>query len=172
MAEMRNVFVGVLAIVLGLIVIMFPLVSVATFSVLIGLGIIFLGLWLLFQGIQVWGKNMAAGIADFILAIFAVGYGIILVGNIKGLEFLVFLALYIVGLFIIISGLTALFSDKGIKGKSIGALGVVFGILFMVAGTYVRNLLVLAAILGLFLIAAGIIEILGLGGEIVPKAVK
>ena len=162
MAEMRNVFVGVLAIVLGLIVIMFPLVSVATFSVLIGLGIIFLGLWLLFQGIQVWGKNMAAGIADFILAIFAVGYGIILVGNIKGLEFLVFLALYIVGLF----------SDKGIKGKSIGALGVVFGILFMVAGTYVRNLLVLAAILGLFLIAAGIIEIFGLGGEIVPKAVK
>lgn len=42
----------------------------------------------------------------------------------------------------------------------------------MVAGTYVRNLLVLAAILGFFLIAAGIIEIFGLGGEIVPKAVK
>lgn len=129
MAEMRNVFVGVLAIVLGLIVIMFPLVSVATFSVLIGLGIIFLGLWLLFQGIQVWGKNMAAGIADFILAIFAVGYGIILVGNIKGLEFLVFLALYIVGLFIIISGLTALFSDKGIK-ENLSVHWVLFSVFY------------------------------------------
>ncbi len=172
MAEGKNVFIGILAIILGLIVIFFPIVSVATFSVLVGIGIIFLGIWLLLQGFKVWGKNLAAGIADIILALFAIGYGLIFLGNIKGLEFLTFLALYVVGFFIIITGLTALFSDKGVKGKSIGVLGVVLGILFMIIGTYLRNILVLAAIIGAFLIIAGIIEIFDLGGEIVPETMK
>jgi membrane protein HdeD len=171
-AEGRNVFIGILAIILGLIVILFPIVSVATFSILVGIGIIFLGIWLLLQGFNIWGKNMVAGIADIILAIFAIGYGLIFLGNIKGLEFLTFLALYVVGIFIIITGLTALFSDKGVKGKSIGALGVVLGILFMVIGTYLKNILVLAAIIGAFLIIAGIMEIFELGGEVIPETLK
>jgi hypothetical protein len=77
----RNVYVGVLAILLGLIVIIFPLISVATLSILSGIGIIFLGIWLLFQGYKNWGKNLAAGVASLILAFFAFAIGIVFLGR-------------------------------------------------------------------------------------------
>lgn len=159
MNDQRNVFLGILAIILGLIVIAFPLISVSTFSVLAGLGIIFLGIWLLIQSYKVWGKNLAAGIADLILAFFAFAFGIVFIGNITALSFITFLALYIVGFFLIITGLTSLFSDSGLKAKGVGVLGVIFGILFMIMGIYLRSPLFLAIILGAFLIIAGIMEI-------------
>ena len=155
----RNVFIGILAILLGLIVIIFPLISVTTFSVLAGIGIIFLGIWLLFQSYKIWGKNLAASIADIILALIAMAFGIVFIGSIEALSFLTFLALYIVGFFLIVTGLTSLFSEPGAKSKGIGVLGVIFGLLFMIMGIYVGNPLFLAIILGAFLIIAGIMEI-------------
>lgn len=166
MTEGRNVFVGILAIILGLIVIVFPLISVVTFSVLAGIGIIAISIWLFVQSFKIWGENLAAGIADILLAFFALAFGIVFIGNIKGFEFLTFLALYIVGFFILITGLTALFSGKGFKGKANAALGIVLGILFIILGTYVGHPLVLAAVIGGFLIIAGIMEIFDLFGEI------
>lgn len=166
MAEGRNVFVGILAIILGLIVIVFPLISVATLSVLAGIGIIAISIWLFVQGFKIWGKNLVAGIADILLAFFALSFGIVFIGNIKGFEFLTFLALYIVGFFILLTGLTALFSDKGMKGRANGVLGIVFGILVIVLGTYAGHPLVLAATIAAFLIIAGIMEIFDLFGEI------
>ncbi len=164
----KNSYIGILAILLGLIVIIFPLVSIATISVLAGLGIIFLGIWLLFKSYKSWGKNMAAGIASLILAFFAIALGIVFIGNIEALSFLTFLAVYIVGFFLIITGLTSLFTDSGIKARGIGALGVIFGLLFMVMGIYLANPLFLAVILGAFLIIAGIMEIFMLPAANVP----
>lgn len=123
MNEGKNTLIGILAIILGLIVIVFPLVSVLTFSVLMGLGIIFLGIWFFSQSFHVWEKNLAAGIADLLLGIIAVLFGIVFLGDVRAFEFLTFLALYIVGLFLIIAGLMALFSGKDLKARGIGILG-------------------------------------------------
>lgn len=155
----RNVFLGVIAILLGLIIIIFPLISVFTLSILFGLGIIFIGIWLLFQSYKNWGKNLAASIASLILVFFALALGIVFIADVAALSFITFLALYIVGFFLILTGLTSLFSEKGVKAKGIGILGVIFGLLFMIIGIYVGNPLFLAIILGLFLIIAGIMEI-------------
>lgn len=159
MTETKNVFVGILAVILGLIVILFPLISVSTFSVIAGVGIIFLGIWILAQGFKT--KSLAAGIADLIIAIFAIMLGIVFIGDIKAFQFFSSLALYIVGLFVALSGLTSL-SDGGTKGKGIGILGIILGVLFIVIGTYAYNPLVLAAVIGAFLIIAGIMEIFDL----------
>ena len=155
----RDVYLGILAIILGFIVITFPLISVFTLSLLVGIGIIFLGIWLLIQAYNVWNKNLAAGIADIILAIFAIFFGIGLTGNITALSFLTFLALYIIGFFLILTGLTALLSNKGIKAQGMGVLGVILGILYLVIALYLKNPLFLAIILGAFLIIAGFMEI-------------
>jgi membrane protein HdeD len=159
MNEGKNTLIGILAIILGLIVIVFPLVSVLTFSVLMGLGIIFLGIWFFSQSFHVWEKNLAAGIADLLLGIIAVLFGIVFLGDVHAFEFLTFLALYIVGLFLIIAGIMALFSGKDLKSRGIGILGIIFGILYFILGIYVANPLFLAIIIGSFLILAGIMEI-------------
>jgi len=166
MNKTKNVFVGILAIILGLIVIFFPLISVFTFSAIAGVGIIFLGIWILAQSFK--SKSLVAGIANLILAIFAIMLGIVFIGDIKAFEFFSSLALYIVGLFVALSGLTSL-SGEGTKGKAIGILGIILGVLFIVMGTYAYNPLVLAAIIGAFLIIAGIMEIFDLFGAINKK---
>ncbi len=155
----RNVFIGILAIILGFILIAFPLISIFTFSVLLGIGIIFLGIWLLIQAYNVWSKNLAAAIADLILAFFAILFGIVFTGNITALSFLTFLALYIVGFFLILTGRTSLLSNKGVKAEGIGVLGVVLGIICLIMSIFLRNPLFLAIILGIFLIIAGFMEI-------------
>lgn len=173
MTESRNVLVGILAVILGLMVIIFPLIGVSTLSDLAGIGIIFLGIWLLVQSFKAWEKSVAAAVADLILAVLAILWGVVFIGNIKAFAFLTFLALYIVGFFIIISGLTALFSDKSLKGKAIGALGLLLGVLFLIFSVYLKNPLVLAATIGAFLIIAGIVEIFDLLGEKpVPEITK
>ena len=159
MAESKNVFIGILAIILGLIIIMFPLISVFTVSDIVGIGIIFLGIWLILHGFKIWEKNLAGAVADLILAVFAIIFGIVFIADIKAFEFFTFIALYIVGFFIALAGVTSLISGEGIKGKAIGALGIIIGILFVAIGSYVNNPLVLAAIIGAFLIIAGILEI-------------
>lgn len=163
MNENRNVFVGILAILLGLIVIFFPLISVFTINDIAGIGIIFLGIWFLAQSFKAGG--FAAGAAGLLLAIFALVLGIVFIKDIKALAFFTFVALYIVGFFIALAGITSLISGESLKSKAIGALGVIFGIIFVVVGTYVGNPFVLAAIIGAFLIIAGIMEIFDLFGE-------
>jgi uncharacterized membrane protein HdeD (DUF308 family) len=166
MTETKNVFVGILAVILGLIVILFPLISVSTFSVIAGVGILFLGIWILAQAFKT--KSLATGIADLIIAIFAIILGIVFIGDIKAFQFFSALALYIVGAFVALSGLSSL-SSGGTKGKAIGVLGIILGVLFIVIGTYAYNPLVLAAVIGAFFIIAGIMEIFDLFSEINDK---
>ncbi len=161
MAENRNVFVGILAIILGLIIIIFPLISVFTINAIAGLAIIFLGIWLILNALKIWGSNLAAALANIILALFAIMLGIVFIVDIKAFEFFTFIALYIVGFFLALAGIISLISIKGIKNKIIGILGIIFGILFVLLGTYMGHPLVLAAVIGAFLIIAGIMEIFG-----------
>jgi uncharacterized membrane protein HdeD (DUF308 family) len=148
---------------LGLIVIVFPLISLFTINDIAGIGIIFLGIWFLAQSFK--NESLAAGVAGLLLAIFAILLGIVFIKDIKAFQFFTFVALYIVGFFIALAGITSLITGEGLKGKAIGALGIIIGILFVVVGSYVGNPLVLAAIIGAFLIIAGIMEVFDLFGE-------
>ena len=163
MNEKSNVLVGILAVLLGLIVILFPLISLFTINEIAGIGIIFLGIWFIAQSFKT--GSFAAGVAGLLLAIFAFILGIVFIKDIKALEFFTFIALYIVGFFIALAGLTALISGEGLKSKAIGALGIIIGIIFVIVGSYVANPFVLAAIIGAFLIIAGLMEIFNLFSE-------
>lgn len=156
----KNVLIGILAIILGLIIIIFPLISVFTINQIAGIGIILLGIWALIQSFKT--GSMASGTAGLIIAFFAFAFGVVFILDIKALEFFTFLALYIVGFFIILAGFTGLISGKGVKEKFVGVLGLIFGVLFMAVGSLVANPLVIAAIIGAFLIIVGLVEVLNL----------
>lgn len=156
--EGKNLLFGILGIILGLIVIIFPLISVFTVNAIAGIGIIFVGIWIIVKSLQ--SNSIAAGVAGLIVAVFAIMLGIVFIGDIKAFQFFSFIALYIVGFFIALAGVESLISGKGAKSKGTGILGIIIGILFVVIGTYAANPLVLAALIGAFLIIAGIVEIL------------
>ncbi len=158
MNEGRNITIGILGILLGLIVIVFPLISVFTVNAIAGIGLIFVGIWILLKSLK--SDSIAAGIAGLIVAVFAIMMGIVFIGDIKAFEFFSFIALYIVAFFLVLAGLESLISGKGLKGKGIGVLGIVIGIIFAIIGTYAANPLVLAALIGAFLIIAGLIELI------------
>ncbi len=153
----RNVLFGVLGILMGLIVILFPLISIVTVNAIAGIGIIFVGIWILIKSLK--NDSIAAGVAGLIVAVFAIMMGIVFIGDIKAFEFFTFIALYVVGFFLALAGVESLISGKGLQAKGIGALGIIIGILFVIIGTYAGNPLVLAALIGAFLILAGIVEI-------------
>jgi uncharacterized membrane protein HdeD (DUF308 family) len=157
MANEKNLLLGILGILLGIIVIVFPLISIFTVNAIAGIGIIFVGIWILIKSLK--NESIAAGVAGLIVAVFAIMMGIVFIGDIKAFEFFTFIALYVVGFFLALAGLESLISGKGSKARAIGALGIILGILFVVIGTYAANPLVLAALIGAFLIIAGLLEI-------------
>lgn len=158
MVNEKNLLLGILGILLGIIIIVFPLISIFTVNAIAGIGIIFIGIWILIKSLK--NDSLAAGVAGLIVAVFAIMMGIVFIGDIKAFEFFTFIALYVVGFFIALAGITSLISGEGLKGKATGALGIIIGILFVIIGTYAANPLVLAAMIGAFLIIAGIIEII------------
>lgn len=154
MAEERNMLLGILAIILGLLVIAFPLISVFTASVLAGLGILFLGIWLFVKSFETWVTSKGMGIAQLILGMLAIIVGIGLFGNILVFSFLVSFWLYLAGFFLIISGILSL--SGGTARKGAGGLGVVLGILYIILAFYAWNPFYLALLIGIWLIIDGI----------------
>ena len=152
----RNMLMGILAIILGIIVIAFPLISVFTLSVLVGIGILFLGIWFLIQTFRVWDYSKGASIAYLILGIIAIVAGIGMIGNIYALSFLASFLIYLAGFFLLFSGILTLFTGEGGAVKGIGGLGIILGILFLIIGIYALNPYYLALLIGIWLIFDGI----------------
>lgn len=109
MAGERNMLLGILAIILGILVIAFPLISIFTASVLAGLGILFLGIWLFVKSFDSWTINKGISIMQLILGILAIIVGIGLFGHILIFSALVSFWLYLAGFFLLISGVFSIF---------------------------------------------------------------
>ncbi|NYB51228.1 MAG: DUF308 domain-containing protein [Methanobacteriaceae archaeon] len=159
MVQERNVLLGILSIILGLMVIAFPLISVFTFSVLAGLGVLILGIWFLVQAFAVWEASKVSSVAYLILGIVAIIAGIGLVGNILALSFLASFILYLAGMFLLISGLIAIFTGEGGSAKGLGGFGIILGILYIILGLYAWDPFYLALLIGIWLVINGIFQL-------------
>ena len=157
-AEGKNVLLGIFAIFLGLIIMAFPLISVFTISVLAGFTLMILGIWLFVQSFETWDASKAMSIAYLILGLLAIIVGIGLFGRIVAFSIFAGFWLYIVGLFMVITGIMSMFSDDSIASKGAGGLGIIIGILYIILGMYAWNPYYLAMLIGIWLIIEGIMQ--------------
>lgn len=171
MAEGKNVLLGILAIILGILVMAFPLFSVFTASVLAGFVIVILGVYLLAQSFGTWGTSKAASIAFLLLGIIAIICGFGLFGRILAFSALASFWLYFTGFFLMISGVMSLFAKDDTVGKGVGGLGIIMGILYIILGSYAWNPYYLALLIGIWLIIDGI-TIMFVGPSALMGAVK
>jgi uncharacterized membrane protein HdeD (DUF308 family) len=152
----RNMLMGIIAIILGIVVIAFPYVSILAFSVLAGIGILLLGIWFLIQTFRVWDYSKWASIAYLILGIIAIVSGIGLMGNIYAFSFLASFIIYLTGFYLLFSGILTLFTGTDTIGKGIGGLGIILGIAYLIIGIFALNPYYLALLIGIWLIFDGI----------------
>jgi uncharacterized membrane protein HdeD (DUF308 family) len=157
--EGKNVFLGILAILLGLIVMAFPLITVFTASIFAGFAIIFLGIWFIVAGFGSWGSSKAVSLAYLILGIIAIIAGLGLFGSVLAFSFFASFALYLVGFYLLIGGILSLFTASDSANKGLGGLGIVLGVLYIIIGSYAWNPFYLAALIGIWLIISGIFQI-------------
>ncbi len=136
----------------------FPLISVFTISMLAGFTLMILGIWLFVQSFETWDANKAMSVAYLILGILAIIVGIGLFGRIVAFSIFAGFWLYIVGLFMVITGIMSMFSNGSTASKGAGGLGIIIGILYIILGMFAWNPYYLTMLIGIWLVIAGIME--------------
>jgi uncharacterized membrane protein HdeD (DUF308 family) len=156
---MKNVYAGILAIILGIIVIAFPFLTAVTVSIFAGVVLLLIAIWLIIAGafeLETIGK---AGILNLILGIIALILAIGLILNPALLSFIVGLTLYLAGIFMIIAGIISLVDGMQRKYAWSGVLGIILGIIYLVLGTFAFNPVNLGFLIGIWLVITGIFRL-------------
>ena len=153
---MKNLIMGFLAIILGLIVIAFPLLGVVGASFIAGFAAIILAIWFLIAGATEINGSAAAGILFVILGVIGLIIGFGLFFNPVAFAFLAAILLYLAGIILIIGSLLSLVG--GMKDRYVmwgGVIGIVLGIIYIILGTIAFNPVYLGIIIGIWLIITG-----------------
>jgi membrane protein HdeD len=157
---MKNVVMGLLAIILGLIVLAFPLAGLVAASVLTGFVVLMIAIWLLIVGGSQMEVSKTAGILNLILGIIVLVVGIGLIFSPALFAFLTGFLLYLAGFFLIIAGIIALVSRNEYKNATwAGILGIVLGVLYIILGTLALDPMYLGILIGLWLILSGVLAL-------------
>ncbi|BDZ70625.1 DUF308 domain-containing protein [Methanobacterium petrolearium] len=157
---MKNIVVGLLAIILGLIVLAFPLAGLVAASVLTGFVILMIAIWLLIVGGSQLEISKTAGILNLILGIIVLIIGIGLIFSPALFAFLTGFLLYLAGIFMIIAGIIALASRNEFKNATwVGILGIILGILYIILGTLAFDPIYLGILIGIWLVISGILAL-------------
>lgn len=156
---MDNRITGIIAIIIGLIFIVFPIFSADLISILIGLSVIVFGCALIYSGYISKDMSSIFSTVSLVIGIILIILGLLFVFAINAVSFLVGLQFYIIGFILICAAIIELLNRTPFK---LGALiNLLFGIIVIILAIYVSdNPIVITMILGILLIANGIVQLL------------
>ena len=101
-----NQISGILSIILGLIFLICPIFGTALVSLFIGLSLVIFGIALILSGFSAF---------NIIIGILAIIVGLAFATNLAALSFLFGLQFYVIGIIIILAGITGLISDSQVS---------------------------------------------------------
>ena len=158
---MKQKFVGLLAILLGLIIIIFPIMGVINLGSLISLSVLLISIYLLVEGVAIIDYNKTGAILDLILGIILLFLSLGLIYSPQLLGFLAEITFYLAGIMLILVGLVSLINNRNSRnGFYIGIAGIVLGLLYIIIGTYVNDPIILGILIGIWLVLCGILTLM------------
>lgn len=151
---------SIIYILLGLISILFPLVSTVTLGVISGFMCLMIALLLFITSVGVLKISRSGGVLLLVLAIICLIFSLLLMFNPNVLSAFTSFLVYIIGIFMIISGIFYILIDRTFKPLLIlGIMTLIFGILYIIIGSYIYNPVHLGLLIGVWLILTGILSL-------------
>ncbi|MDD6285531.1 DUF308 domain-containing protein [Candidatus Methanosphaera massiliense] len=153
---------AIIMILLGILALIFPAASTQTIGIIVGILFLLIAIVLIIAGFAEIAVSRAFAGFTLIIAILCILLSYFLMFNPASVAILVSVIIYLLGIIMIIVGIFNLVTGQLFKPLSaMGITGLIFGILFIVIGVFVRNPTVLGIIVGLWLIISGILSIYG-----------
>lgn len=153
-----NKYAGILIILLGLIFMCFPLFSSVLFSIIVGVSLLFLGIATIIMGFDMRHENGTIAALTIVLGIIGAILGILFIFWIDAVSVLVSIEFYILGLIMIIAGISGLITKEDGKGKLTALLIIILGIVsFFIAIYALAEPIYIAIIVGIVLVLEGIL---------------
>jgi len=158
---MKTKFISLLAIIFGLIIIIFPTMGLIGVGSLIGLSVLLMSIYLFVVGVSIIDYNTSGAILNLIMALILLFVSFGLIFNPMLLGFLTEITMYIAGIMLIVVALVSLINNRTSRyGFYIGIAGIVLGLLYIVIGTYLSNPIILGALIGIWLVISGVLNLL------------
>ena len=158
---MKTKFISLLAIILGMIIIIFPILGIIGLDSLVALSSLLMSIYLLVVGVSIIDYNKTGAILDLLLGMVLLFLSIFLIFNPAIIGFLAEISLYFAGIMLIVVALVSLINNQQSKfGFYTGIIGIVLGLLYIIIGTYVKNIIVLGTLIGIWLVISGILKIM------------
>lgn len=158
---MKNKIVSLLAIIFGIMIISFPMIGVVSVSAILGLSVLFIAIFALMLGISIIDYNTSGAFLDIILGVILLIISIGLIFNPALVGFLAEISLYLAGIILIIAGVVSLINNRNSRsGFYIGIAGIILGVCYIIIGTYVANPIVLATLIGIWLVISGVLRLI------------
>ena len=158
-----NKILAIISIIIGLIFIIFPIFSANLISILIGAAVLIFGLGLAYTGIIAKDISPAISTVSAIFGIVMIILGLAFIFGTNAIAFLVGLQFYIVGFMLIIASIIGLIGGAEIN-KTGSLVGLVLGIVILFIAVFAaNNPILITIILGIALIAHGIVGYLYAG---------
>lgn len=160
----KQTTLSIIAIILGIITIAFPMLGVIAAADILGLSVLLLAIFLLANGVSEVEYNTTRGLINTILGIIMLIISLGLIFNPSIFAFLTALTIYLAGIFLIIIGLIIIVGNRDNKyGFWMGILGILLGVIYIIIGTYINNPLILGSLIGIWLLATGVLNLLNDG---------
>jgi uncharacterized membrane protein HdeD (DUF308 family) len=153
---MQKTGTALVLIILGLVVLAFPLLGLIPLSLITGFLVLILGIGLLIGGIAQIGESASLGILLIILGVIALILGIGFIFNPGLFSWLVGFIVWIVGLFLILAGIIGIMSKAG-GSRWNGVVAIIIGAVYVIVGTWIKDPVILGALIGLWLLISGIV---------------
>ncbi|MEW6010873.1 MAG: DUF308 domain-containing protein [Euryarchaeota archaeon] len=155
---------GILEIIIGILIIIMPLFYFFTTAMVTGLGLLFLGMAWVFLSFNIQEDSKLFSLIALLIGILAIISALVYYTGIISFDPLLNFWLVAVGIMLLVFGVITILFRKKVNGKwgSTGLLSIVLGIIYLsiiyqiIAGIQLDSYY-LAVLIGLFLIADGII---------------